>query len=183
MVHQKCPNILKATSFSPGKRAFGTDALCCAMFDVMCYDAAVEEAGEDQDLNDTEDFVALSIKSLERFAILDGGATKTVCGFTSVQPIVDQYEDTTIETSDVGFTFAGGEKEAASTNIWIPHAVNFVSNESTPLLIGLDVILEYGLVIDYHHNRVYNHIMKRYFPCAIFLTWHLSLEMMPSKSE
>ena len=134
----KCPNEGKATSVSLGKRAFGTYALGSALFDAMCCGAAVEEAEEDQDLNDTEDFVALSIKSLERFAILDGGATKTLSGFIIVQPVVDQHEETTIETTDVGFTFAGGETEAASTNIWIPHAeflqgisVNFASNEST----------------------------------------------------
>ena len=33
----------------------------------------------------------------------------------SAQPIADQHEGTTIETTDVGFTFAGGETEAAST--------------------------------------------------------------------
>ena len=84
--------------------------------------AAMEEAVEYQDQNDIEDFVAFSIKSLEGVAILDGGATKTVSGFTSVQPVVDQYEATTIETTDGGFTFAGGETEAARTKIWIPHS-------------------------------------------------------------
>ena len=49
------------------------------------------------------------------FAILDGGATKTVSGFMSVQPVSDQYEGTTIDSTDVGFTFAGRETEAAST--------------------------------------------------------------------
>ena len=80
----------------------------------------------------------------------------------SIQSVADQYEDTTIETTDVGFTFAGGETKAASTNICIPHAefpqgisVNLVSYESTPFLFGLDVLREYGLVIDYHYNRVY----------------------------
>ena len=112
--------------------------LWAVLFDAMRCGALVEEAEEDQDLNDTEDFVALSIKSLELFAILDGGATKTVSGFIIVQPVVDQHEEATIETTDVGLTFAGGESEAASTNIWIPHtefpqgiSVNFVSNEST----------------------------------------------------
>ena len=50
----------------------------------MCYGATVEETEEDPDPNDIEDFVAFSLKSLEGFAILDGGATKTVLGFTSV---------------------------------------------------------------------------------------------------
>ena len=133
------------------------------------------------------DFVAFSFKSLERFAILDGGATKTVSGFLSVQPVADRGEDTTIETTDVSFTFAGGETEAANTNICIPHAefpqgisVNVVSNESTPFLIGFDVLREYGLVIDYHYNRVYSHILKRSFLVQFF---NLSLEMLPSNSE
>ena len=102
----------------------------------------------------------------------------------------EEYEDTTIETTDVGFTFAGGKKDAASTNIWIPHAefpqgisVNVVSIESTLFLIGLDVLREYGLVIDFHYNRVYSHILKLYLPCAILPTGHLALEMMPSRSE
>ena len=100
----------------------------------------------------------------------------------SVQPVAGQYEDTTIETTVVGFTFAGGETEAASTKICMPHAefppgilVNVVSNESTPFLIGLDVLLEYGLVIDYHNHRVYSHILKRYLLCAILPTGHLLL--------
>ena len=102
---------------------------------------------------------------------------KKVSGFTSVQPVVDQYEDTTIETTDVGFAFADGEPEAARTRIWIPYtdfpqgtSVNVVSNGSTPFVIGL-----FGLVIGYHYNRVYSHIMERYLPCAILPTRHLAL--------
>ena len=140
-----------------------------------------------QDLHDIEDFVAFSFKSLEGFAILDGGAKKTVAEFTIVQPVADQYEVTTIETTDVGFTF---ETEAASTNIQIAHSefpkgipANVVSNERTPFLIGLDVIREYGLVIDYHYNRVHSHNMKHHLPCAFLPTGHLALEMMPSKIE
>ena len=152
--------------------------------------ATVEGTGQDQDEEDIEDFAAFSIKSLEGFAILDGGATKTVSGFLSVQPVADRYEDTTIELTDVGFTFAGGETEAANTKICIPHAefpqavsVNVVSNESTLFLIGLVLLREYGLVIDYHYNRVYSHILKRYLPCAILPTGHLALEMLPSNSK
>ena len=121
----------------------------------------VSETEQHQDEDDIEDFVAFSIKSLERFAIFDGGATKTASGFMSIQPAADQYDDTTVGATDVGFTFAGVETEAASTNSCIPHAeipqgisVNVVSNESTPFLIGLDVLCEYGSVIDYHYNRL-----------------------------
>ena len=99
----------------------------------------------------------------------------------SIQPIADQFEDTTIDTTDAGFTFAGGETEAASTKICIPHAefpqgisVNVVSNESTR---------EYGLVSDYHYNRVHSHFLKRFLLCAILPTRHLALEILPSNSE
>ena len=186
----ECPNKGIATAFSSGKRAFGTYALGCAVSDSPCYGATVEEIEQDQDEEDIEDFVAFSMKSLKGIAILDGGATKTVSGFISVQPVADQYEGTTIETTEIGFTFAAGETEAASTRICIPHAefpqgisVNVVSNESTPFLIGLDVLREYVLVIDYHHNRVCSHILKRCLLCATLPTGHLALEMMPSNSE
>ena len=139
----------------------------CAVFDSPSNGATVEENEQDQDEDNIEYFVAFSIESLEGFAILDGGATKTVSGFMSVQPVADRYKGTKIETTDVGFTFAGGDTEAASTNICTPHAefpqgisVNVVSNESTPFLIGLDVLREYGLVIDYHYNRVHSHTSR-----------------------
>ena len=48
----------KATAFSSGKRAFGTYALGCAVFDSPCDGAAVEEIEQDQDEEDIEDFVA-----------------------------------------------------------------------------------------------------------------------------
>ena len=118
----ECPNQGKPTAFSLGKRAFGTHALGCSVFDSPWYGAIVEEIEQDQDEEDIEDFVAFSIKCPEGFAILDEGATWTISGFMSVQPIADRHEDTTIETTDVGFIFAGGKTEAANTNISIPPA-------------------------------------------------------------
>ena len=116
----ECPNKGKATALSPGTGASGTYALGCAVFDAPCYGATVEETEQDQDENDIEDFVAFSIKTLEGFAILDGGATKTVSGFMSSQTAADQYEDTTIETTDVGFYVpwrrnGGGKHEPLKT--------------------------------------------------------------------
>ena len=103
----------KGDFISLGRRACGTDALGCAVFDSMCYGAdslaMVEGAKEDQDPNEIDDVVAY------------GGATKTISGLTSVQSVTDQYEETTVETTDVGCTVAGGETEVASTKIWIPH--------------------------------------------------------------
>ena len=102
----ECPNQRKRDCISLGKRAFGTCALGCAVFDAPCYGATVEETEQGQDEN-------------------DGGATKTVSGFMSIQPVTHQYEDTTIGTTDVGFTFAGGKHEHLYTTRWVP-ARNFV---------------------------------------------------------
>ena len=97
--------------------------------------------------------------------------------------------NTTVETTDVGLAFAGGETEAASKNIWIPDAefpqgisLNVVSNESTPFLSGLDVIREHGFGHRLPLQSCLN-IMKRDLPCAILPTGHLALEMMPRRSE
>ena len=80
-------------------------------------------------------------------------------------PVADQYEGTTIETTDVGFTFVGGR--------------NGGSKHSSVL----DVLREYGLVIDHHYNRVHNHILKSCLPlCKFFRRDHLALEMMSSIS-
>ena len=104
--------------------------------------------------------------------------------------LIHEYPtSTTTETTDVGFTFAGGETDAASTKICLSHAefpqgilVNVVSNESRPFLTGLDVSREYGLVDDHHYNRVHSHILKCCLPCEILPTRHLALEIMLSKS-
>ena len=45
----ECPNKGKPTAFSPGKRAFGTYALGCAVFYSPCCGATVEEIEQDQD--------------------------------------------------------------------------------------------------------------------------------------
>ena len=56
-------------------------------------------------------------------------------------------------------------------------------------LIGLDVLREYGLVIDYHFNRVYSHILKRYVLVQFFqqdiLHWKYSTQwrVMPSRLD
>ena len=171
------------------KRAFGTYALGCAVFDSQCYRATVEEIEQDQDEEGIEDFVAFSIKSLEGFAILDGGATKTVFGFMSVQPVrAPRLRRQMLALRSLAAKRRRRTRKSAYH--MLSHAefpqeisVNVVSNESTPFLIGLDVLRQYGLVIDYHCNRVFSHILKRYLPCAFLPTRHLALEMLPSNSE
>ena len=84
----ECLHKEKATSRSPGKRAFGTHALGCAVFGAVCYGATVDDTEEEQDANDIENFIAFSIESLEGFATPVGGAMKAVSGFTSVESLL-----------------------------------------------------------------------------------------------
>ena len=155
--------------------------LCCAVVDTFRGHSAIccgadertlHECQEDPISADIEDVVAFSSKRMQGIAILDGWATKKVAGFWSVQPVGDKYEEATVEMTDVAFTFAGGETDAAKLKTWIPHAelqqemtVNVVPCESTPFLIGLDVLREHGMVFD-HWNCVYSHVLKRSLPCA-----------------
>ena len=73
-------------------------AVLCSMPSVMVQRSKKTE--KDQDENEIEDFVAFTIKSYGGFATLDGGDTKSVSEFMSVQPVADQFEDTTNETTD-----------------------------------------------------------------------------------
>ena len=66
----ECPNKGKPTAFSPGKRALGTYALGCAVFDSQCCGATIEEIEQNQDEEGIEDFVAFSIKSPEGLPFL-----------------------------------------------------------------------------------------------------------------
>ena len=59
----ECRNKGKATAFSRGKRAFGSYALGCAVFDSPCDGAAVEEIEHDQDEEDIEDFAFFNEES------------------------------------------------------------------------------------------------------------------------
>ena len=124
IVHQNVPTKVPVTAFSPGERAFGTYALGCAVFDApVLWCNCRGNRTKSQDENDIEDFVAFSIKSLEGFAILDGGATETVSGFMSIQHEADQYEDIHVRWRRNG----GGKNEhlhhtlSSSKEFWNQH--------------------------------------------------------------
>ena len=69
----KCPNKGKATAFHLENVRLVPMLWVVQCSISLCYGATVEEFEQDQDEEDIEDFVAFSIKSLEGFAILDGG--------------------------------------------------------------------------------------------------------------
>ena len=84
---------------------------------LLCYGATVEGIEQDQHEEDIGVFVAFRIKSLEGFAILDGGATKTVSGFISVQPVADQYDRCWLY---VRWRNGGSEHVNLYTTHWVP---------------------------------------------------------------
>ena len=172
----ECPNKGKPTGFSPGKRACGTCALGCVVFDSQCFGATVEEIEQDQDEEDIEDFVAFSIRSLEGSPFLTVEPRRQF-----LDSRVSNQLQIDMRTPRLRRQMLASRSPAASSLKEI--SVNVVSNEPTPFLIGLDVLRGFGLVIDYHYNRVYSHILKRYFPCAILSAGHLAVEMLPSNSE
>ena len=62
-------------------------------------------------------------------------------------------------------------------------AVNVVPCTATPILIGLDMLRYYGLVLDYAHDTVYSHRLKRNIPCTVLKSGHLGLSMMPEDGK
>ena len=54
-------------------------------------------------------------------------------------------------------------------------AGNVVPCISTPILIGLDMLRYYGLVLDYAHDTVYSHRLKR----VVLKSGHLGISMLP----
>ena len=86
-------------------------------------------------------------------------------------PVADRYEEATTETTDVVFTLADRCKHKGMDSAEIPQtmSVNLCVEGIDTCLIGLDVIREYGLVIDYHNNGVDSHILLRCLPlCKSF---------------
>ena len=142
-------------------------ALGCAVFDVPCYGATVAEVEQDSDENHHRRLCYFVTQEFGGYAILDGGATKNVSGFMSFSTRGPRLTRRMLASR---FLVARRKRQARTSEFPQGISVNVVSNESTPFLIGLDVIREYGLVIDYHYNRVCSHIMKRYLLCAILPT-------------
>ena len=75
-----------------------------------------------------------------------------------------------LESADpaVSFTFAGEEKAHSETRIWLPlpgtrherFAVHIVPSEVTPILLCLDMLREFGLVINTRYSPNFKHIVR-----------------------
>ena len=104
------------------------------------------------------EWAAFAVEDVKGYALLDTGASRLVGGYMMVQYVIDCLSRNTappwLESADpaVSFTFAGGEKAHSETRIWLPlpgtrherFAVHIVPSGVTPILLGLDMLREFG---------------------------------------
>ena len=113
-----------------------------------------------------------------------------------VQYVIDCLSRNTappwLESADpaVSFTFAGGEKAHSETRLWLPlpgtrherFAVHIVPSEVTPILLSLDMLREFGLVLNADSAHCYNTKLRCRIPVTVFPSGHLALALTPSGS-
>ena len=97
-----------------------------------------------------------------------------------------------LESADpaVSFTFAGGEKAHSETRIWLPlpgtrherFAVRIVPSEVTPILLGLDMLREFGLVINADSAHCYSTKLRCRISVTVLPSGHLAFVLTPSGS-
>ena len=136
-----------------------------------------------------ESYTGFNMSMCDGLGIMDGGATKTVGSVTAVQELADDSavrgEKVEVTASPVEFTFAGGGKDQARCRVWVPvpaldHqplAIHTLPNEATPTLIGLDMLREFGIVVDYMHDRAYSYKLQRMLDVVKLPSGHLALPL------
>ena len=117
----------------------------------------------------------------------DGGATKSVGGVVALDGLVDRTPyPLTVKPMEVNFNFAGGESSQSRAKMWCEMSEDFkpgihtVRCESTPILLGLDVLRQYGIVLDYYNDTVYSHVLGKYLNTVILSSGHLGLDLTGS---
>ena len=142
------------------------------------------------------EWAAFAVEDVNGYALLDTGASRSVGGYMMVQYVIDCLSRNTappwLESADpaVRFTFAGGEKAHSETRIWLPlpgtgherFAVHIVPSEVTPILLGLDMLREFGLVINADSAHCYSTKLRCRIPVTVLPSGHLALALTPSGS-
>ena len=142
------------------------------------------------------EWAAFAVEDVKGYALLDTGASRSVGGYMMVQCVIDCLSRNTappwLESADpaVSFTFAGGEKAHSETRIWLPlpgtrherFAVHIVPSEVTPILLGLDMLREFGLVINADSAHCYSTKLRCRIPVTVLPSGHLALALTPSGS-
>ena len=172
---------------APKKRAFGSYA---SDFALMAYGKLTEAVTEsDPEIDPCHAAVAFSMDMCRGYGILDGGATKSVGSVNEVQELADRALtnslEVSIEDSRTGFSFAGGGGENASVSVKVPVGeldnqavgIHTLAGENTPILLGIDTLIKFGLVIDYAYDRVYSYKLGRMIQTVKLPSGHLAVPM------
>ena len=142
------------------------------------------------------EWAAFAVEDVKGYALLDTGASRSVGGYMMVQYVIDCLSRNTappwLESADpaVSFTFAGGEKAHSETRIWLPlpgtrherFAVHIVPSEVTPILLGLDMLREFGLEINADSAHCHSTKLRCRIPVTVLPSGHLALALTPSGS-
>ena len=141
------------------------------------------------------EWAAFAVKNVKGYALLDTGASRSVGGYMMVQYVIDCLSRNTappwLESADpaVSFTFAGGEKAHSETPDLVAasrwhelFAVHIVPSEVTPILLGLDMLREFGLVINADSANCYSTKLRCRIPVTVLPSGHLALVLTPSGS-
>ena len=168
-----CPNRGNAGAQGDRRRAFNSF--------VGALGDNASEHGEDND-----EFVGFSLEECKGYALLDGGASRSVGGVEQLEHVNDGLEKPMEVSMDqsLGFTFAGGDRAEAPSRV--SFAVKdlddekveiFVLDRPSPVLLGIDMLKRYELVIDYGRNTVYSHKLRKKIPTKILSCGHLAINL------
>ena len=134
------------------------------------------------------EWAAFPVEDVKGYALLDTGASRSVGGYMMVQYVIDCLSQNTappwLESAGpaVSFTFAGGEKAHSETRIWLPLPGHIVPSEVTPILLGLDMLREFGLVINADSAHCYSTKLRCRIPVTVLPSGHMALALTPSGS-
>ena len=142
------------------------------------------------DSEDSSELIAFNLQTCEGKGILDGGASRSVGGFDILEKLQKKYNQVQQEMevlhSNVGFTFAGGEKADATTTCIVkpaafdqqPVGIHAVERPS-PILLGLDNLRHYQLNVDYLSNTVWSHLLERFLEVELLPSGHMAVDLSP----
>ncbi|CAK0907413.1 unnamed protein product [Prorocentrum cordatum] len=154
----------------------------------------VNDEGESKDGDEEglDEFVAFSMDDCKGYALLDGGASRSVGGVEQLEYVNERLSEPMEVSPDksLGFSFAGGDRADAPSRVTFnvkvlnDEAVSiYVLDRQSPVLLGIDMLKKYGLVIDYFHNTVYSHRFKREIPTRVLPSGHLALNLTALGNE
>ena len=131
-------------------------------------------------MNSTEDGYAIGI--------LDSGATRTSGSWTHTESTHMALGGSRRSiAAPTNYSFAGGEagQQAVAFDYpcealaGSPVRVGTILNDVTPVLIGTDVLRQYGMVLDFSCDRVWSKTLDREIPVVVFPNGHLGMSLKP----